>query len=413
MKQLVKMALILCISFFSFVRPVQAEDFSIPAKHAIAVDVPSGKILYEQDAQTPAPVGSITTLLTVYLVYEAIEEGKLSLNSVVDIGDYPYSLTGTVVSNVSLEARSYTVKELLEAALIASANSATIALAEEVAGSEPAFVDKMKAKLTEWGITDAKLVNATGLNNSFLGEERYPGSSENDENQLSAMDVAIVARRLLVDFPQVLDITSQYDFNFHGTFYSSTNQMLKAGTYARSGVDGLKTGASETGGVSFVASFREKKMQIVTVVLNANDGQEYPDNRFLATNQLIDYVKNNFTLTPLVEKGKPYQSSSIAVFNGQKEKVEAVAADDLYAYIRKGATAPVSAKYNEKISSLDAPVQQGHSLGNLKLVDKDLIGKGYLESQPSVEMVVSENISEASWPLSWWNHFVRYVNENL
>lgn len=413
MKQLVKMALILCISFFSFVRPVQAEDFSVPAKHAIAVDVPSGKILYEQDAQTPAPVGSITTLLTVYLVYEAIEEGKLSLNSVVDIGDYPYSLTGTVVSNVSLEARSYTVKELLEAALIASANSATIALAEEVAGSEPAFVDKMKAKLTEWGITDAKLVNATGLNNSFLGEERYPGSSENDENQLSAMDVAIVARRLLVDFPQVLDITSQYDFNFHGTFYSSTNQMLKAGTYARSGVDGLKTGASETGGVSFVASFREKKMQIVTVVLNANDGQEYPDNRFLATNQLIDYVKNNFTLTPLVEKGKPYQSSSIAVFNGQKEKVEAVAADDLYAYIRKGATAPVSANYNEKISSLDAPVQQGHSLGNLKLVDKDLIGKGYLESQPSVEMVVAENISEASWPLSWWNHFVRYVNENL
>lgn len=413
MKQLVRMALILCISFFSFVRPVQAEDFSVPAKHAIAVDVPSGKILYEQDAQTPAPVGSITTLLTVYLVYEAIEEGKLSLNSVVDIGDYPYSLTGTVVSNVSLEARSYTVKELLEAALIASANSATIALAEEVAGSEPAFVDKMKAKLTEWGITDAKLVNATGLNNSFLGDERYLGSSENDENQLSAMDVAIVARRLLVDFPQVLDITSQYDFNFHGTFYSSTNQMLKAGTYARSGVDGLKTGASETGGVSFVASFREKKMQIVTVVLNANDGQEYPDNRFLATNQLIDYVKNNFTLTPLVEKGKPYQSSSIAVFNGQKEKVEAVAADDLYAYIRKGATAPVSAKYNEKISSLDAPVQQGHSLGNLKLVDKDLIGKGYLESQPSVEMVVAENISEASWPLSWWNHFVRYVNENL
>ena len=387
--------------------------FLVPAKHAIAVDVPSGKILYEQDAQTPAPVGSITTLLTVYLVYEAIEEGKLSLNSPVDIGDYPYSLTGTVVSNVSLEARSYTVKELLEAALIASANSATIALAEEVAGSEPAFVDKMKAKLTEWGITDAKLVNATGLNNSFLGEERYPGSSENDENQLSAMDVAIVARRLLVDFPQVLDITSQYDFNFHGTFYSSTNQMLKAGTYARSGVDGLKTGASDTGDVSFVASFQEKKMQIVTVVLNANDGQEYPDNRFLATNQLIDYVKNNFTLTPLVEKGKPYQSSSIAVFNGQREKVDAVAADDLYAYIRKGATAPVSAKYNKKIASLDAPIQQGHSLGNLSLVDKDLIGKGYLESQPSVEMVVAENISEASWPLSWWNHFVRYVNENL
>lgn len=413
MKKIIRICFFLLIGLSSLGPVVHAEDFTVSAEHAMAIDVTSGKVLYEQNAETPVPVGSITTLLTAYLVYEAIDEGKLSMDTQVSIGDYPYSLTGTVVSNVSLEARSYTVQDLLSAMLITSANSPAIALAEKIAGSEPAFVDMMKTKLTEWGITDAKLVNATGLKNSYLGDQRYPGSSEDEENQLSAVDVAIITRRLLLDFPQVLEITSQYYYNFYGTSYASTNQMLPEGTYGRPGVDGLKTGASETAGVSFVASFQEKKMQIVTVVLNANDGQEYPDNRFLATNQLIDYVKNNFTLTPLVEKGKPYQSSSIAVFNGQREKVDAVAADDLYAYIRKGATAPVSAQYNEKISSLDAPVQQGHSLGNLNLVDKDLIGKGYLESQPSVEMVVAENISEASWPLSWWNHFVRYVNENL
>ena len=413
MKQLFRMALILCISFFSFVKPVQAEDFSVPAKHAIAVDVPSGKILYEQDAQTPAPVGSITTLLTVYLVYEAIEEGKLSLNSPVDIGDYPYSLTGTVVSNVSLEARSYTVKELLEATLIASANSATIALAEEVAGSEPAFVDKMKAKLTEWGISDAKLVNATGLKNSYLGEQRYPGSSEDEENKLSAADVAIIARRLLLDFPQVLDITSQYYFNFYGTTYSSTNQMLPEGTYGRPGVDGLKTGASETAGVSFVATLQQKNMRILTVVLLAKEGQDYPDNRFSATNELIDYVFNNFSLTTLVEKGSQYQSSSVEIFNGQAAKAKAVAKTDLYAIIRTGSTATVSAKYTDQPTVLDAPVEKGQPLGTLTLVDQDLIGRGYLDQQPSVEMVAAKTIPAAIWPVSWWNHFVRYVNENL
>lgn len=287
---------------------------------------------------------------------------------------------------------------MLEATLIASANSATIALAEEVAGSEPAFfVDKMK--VTEWGITDAKLVNATGLNNRYLEEERYPGSSENDENLLSAMDAAIICpsfvNRFSSSFRHHLPIWFQ--FSRHLLFFR--NQMLKAGTYARSGVDGLKTGASETGGVSFVASFQEKKMQIVTVVLNATDGQEYPDNQFFGY-QSVDWLhQKQLYSDSFGRKGKPYQSSSITVFNGQKEKVEAVAADDLYAYIRKGATAPVSAKYNEKYHLSSTPVQQGYSLGNLSLVDKDLIGTGYLDSQPSVEMVVAENISEASWPL--------------
>lgn len=413
MKQLFRICLIVLIGFFSFTRPVYAEDFSVSAKHAIAIDVASGKILYEQDAQTQVPIGSITTLLTAYLVYEAVAEGKLSMDSAVSIGDYPYSLIGTVVSNVNLQARSYTVRELLEATLITSANSAAIALAEEVAGSEAAFVDKMNAKLREWGINGAKLVNATGLSNSYLGDYRYPGSNENDENQLSAMDVAIVARRLLLDFPQVLDITSQYHFNFYGTTYSSTNQMLKEGTYGRPGVDGLKTGASETAGVSFVATIQQRNTRLLTVVLNANEGEEFPDNRFLATNELIDHVNSHFTVTTLVAKGETFQSSHAAVFNGQKEKVKAIAADNLYAYIRKGATAAVSARYSEKVSLLEAPTQQGQIIGNLYLVDKDLIGKGYLDSQPSVDMVVAENIPEASWPLSWWNHFVRYVNENL
>lgn len=398
---------------YAFPRLALAEDFSVSAKHAVAVDVASGKILYEKDAQIPASIGSITSLLTVYLIFEAIEEGQLSMDSLISIGDYPYSLTGTVVNNVNLDARSYTVEDLLKATLISSANSSTIALAEAVAGNEPAFVDKMKAKLAEWGITDAKLVNSSGLNNSYLSDNLYPNSSKEDENQLSAMDVAAIARRLILDYPQVLKMTSQYSYNFQGYTYTSTNQMLAEGTYKYPGVDGLKTGAGEKSGTSFVATIQQNNMRILTVVLDANDSLEYPDNRFSATNELIKYIYNTFTLISLVEKDESYQSSNIEVFNGQTKEVKSVATKDLNAIVRKGDKPAISAKYSAKKDILNAPVQKGQVLGTLTLVDKDLIGKGYLETQPSVDMVTAKDISAAPWPVSWWNHFVRYVNEKL
>ena len=97
-----------------------------------------------------------------------------------------------------MEARNYTVEELLEATLVSSANSAAIALAEKIAGSEKNFVDMMRAKLLEWGIKDATVVNTTGLNNETLGDNIYPGSNKDDENKLSAYDVAIVALLLKI-----------------------------------------------------------------------------------------------------------------------------------------------------------------------------------------------------------------------
>lgn len=404
---------IICSLFF-FSNQVQAKDFSVAAKHAIAVEVSSGKILYEQDAQTPASIASITKLLTVYLVYEAIEKGEITLDTVVPISDYPYNLTLTAVSNVKLDAREYTVRDLLNASLITSANSAAIALAEKIAGSEPAFVDKMKAKLNEWGIKKAKLVNVTGLNNAYIEGHLYPKSSKTDENQMSARDVAFVARRLILDYPEVLNITSQYSYNFVGATYYSTNQMLKNGTHFRAGVDGLKTGTTDKSGASFVATTKQKGMRIITVVLNANDGEQYPDNRFVATNELIDYVYENFTVFPLVKKGETYKNSKVEIFNGQSATSKAVAEEDLLAVVKIGKEAAVSADYTATETLLEAPVEKNKLLGTITLKDKELIGQGYLDdTRPSVHMVTKKTVPEAIWPISWWNHFVRYVNENL
>ncbi|HEM3518804.1 TPA: D-alanyl-D-alanine carboxypeptidase [Streptococcus suis] len=402
------------LAVFLTYTPILAEDFSVAAKHAIAVEVSSGKILYEQDAETKASIASISKTLSIYLVYEALAKGEITLDTMVDISDYPYSLTSnTELSNVNLDERSYSVRDLLNASLITSSNSAIIALAEKIAGSEAAFVDRMKAKVQEWGITDTKIVNVSGLDNTDLGENIYPGSSPEDVNMFSALDVAIIARRLILDYPQVLDITSLNAYDFGGYTYYSTNQMLSDGTHARGGVDGLKTGTSNSAGSSFLATTQQAGMRIITVVLNANDGLTSPENRFVATNDLMNYVYSNFSLVTLVKKGEAFEDSKIKVFNGEKETSPVVAAADLTVVQRKQTDNVPTATFTTDIKEIDAPLKAGTLVSKLQLKDQDLIGKGYISEQASVNMIIPSDMKEASWPFSWWNQFVRYVNEKL
>lgn len=408
------LTLLTMFTLFLGITPVLAEDFSVAAKHAIAVEVSTGKVLYEQDAQTPASIASISKLLSVYLVYEALEKGEIQLDTMVDISDYPYSLTAnTELSNVNLDARSYSVSDLLNASLITSSNSAIIALAEKIAGSEAAFVDKMKAKVAEWGITDATIVNTSGLDNSDLGENIYPGSKPDDSNQFSALDVAIIARRLILDYPQVLSITSLNAYDFGGYTYYSTNQMLSEGTHARGGVDGLKTGTSNSAGSSFVATTIQANMRIITVVLNATDGLTNSDNRFVETNNLMNYVYNNYSAITLVKKGEAFENSSVKLFNGTKASSPAVATADLLAIQKNTSEQPVTATFTSNQSEFDAPITSGTVVGQLKIVDNDLIGVGYLDNIAQIDMVIPTTIKTAPWPVSWWNQFVRYVNEKL
>lgn len=408
------LTLLTMFTLFLGITPVLAEDYSVAAKHAIAVEVSTGKVLYEQDAQTPASIASISKLLSVYLVYEALEKGEIQLDTMVDISDYPYSLTAnTELSNVNLDARSYSVSDLLNASLITSSNSAIIALAEKIAGSEAAFVDKMKAKVAEWGITDATIVNTSGLDNSDLGENIYPGSKPDDSNQFSALDVAIIARRLILDYPQVLNITSLNAYDFGGYTYYSTNQMLSEGTHARGGVDGLKTGTSNSAGSSFVATTTQANMRIITVVLNATDGLTNSDNRFVETNNLMNYVYNNYSAITLVKKGEAFENSSVKLFNGTKASSPAVATADLLAIQKNTSEQPVTATFTSNQTEFDAPIMSGTVVGQLKIVDNDLIGVGYLDNIAQIDMVIPTTIKTAPWPVSWWNQFVRYVNEKL
>ena len=405
---------LLTIFLFGSVNPVLAQDFDVAAKHAIAIEANTGKILYEKDATQPVEIASITKLITVYLVYEAIEQGKISLTTPVEISDYPYQLTtNSEASNVPLDARNYTVEELLEVTLVSSANSAAIALAEKVAGSEKDFVDMMKAKLQEWGIQDATLVNSTGLNNETLGDNIYPGSKKDDENKLSAYDVAVVARNLILKYPQVLEITKKPSSTFAGMTITSTNYMLEDMPAYRGGIDGLKTGTTVKSGDSFVGTTEEKGMRIITVVLNANTQAGNPYSRFTATSNLLDYISSNFALQTIIKQGESYQDSKAPVQDGKEDTVTAVAKEDIQLVQRLGSRVQSSITYSAN-SQQAAPLEAGTVVGRLTYDDKDLVGQGYVTSdRPSFDMVAEKNVEKAFFLKIWWNSFVRYVNEKL
>lgn len=391
---------------------VYADDFDVAAKHAIAVEATTGKVLYEKDATTPAGIASMTKILTVYLTYKEIDKGNLSWDTKVPISDYAYDLTANSdASNVPMEAREYTVEQLVNAAMVASANSAAIALAEQIGGSESNFVDMMKAQLNEWGITDAKLVNASGLNNSYLGDNIYPGSSSTDENMLSARDIAIIARHLITEYPDVLKISSQTTADFDGSTMNTYNYMLKDMPYERDGVDGLKTGTTELAGASFVATSTENGMRIISVVMNADGWEENDFARFEATNKLLDYVKSNYEMTTIIEAGQSYKNSKAKIKDGKEKTVPVVAAQDLNVVHRIGTD--VSAKFSSKAKGYEATINKGDKVGKFEYNDNQIVGTGYLDSKPSVPALAKKEVKKSIFLKVWWNHFVTYVNEKL
>ncbi|MGT2744843.1 D-alanyl-D-alanine carboxypeptidase PBP3 [Streptococcus phocae subsp. phocae] len=392
----------------------QANGYKVAAKHAIAVELDSGKILYEKKADTPVAVASVSKLLTTYLVYKEVHSGKLKWTTPVTISNYPYDLTTNyTINNVPLEARKYPVKDLLKAMIIANANSPAIALAEKIGGTEPKFVDKMKKQLRQWGIDDAKLVNASGLPNSILGDNKYPNSSSEDENYFSARDLAIITSHLLKEFPDVLELSRKPSDVFDGQAIFSTNYMLKGMPYFRDGVDGLFIGSSAKGGSSFVATSIENNMRIISVILTADNTQEDKLAVFDATNKLLQYVLTQFKKVTVLEKHQSDNLPSVHVLDSPQSKVKLVPKNDLVIIkqAKKNLDQPV--QITKHSANLFAPLKKGQVVTSAKIKDNNLIGKGYIGELPSVDLIVQRDTPKSFFLKVWWNHFVRFVNQKL
>lgn len=403
--------LIIFFSHFSF-GVALADDLDLPVQSAIAVEADTGKILYEKDSDKVRDIGGLSTLLTTYLIFEAIHDKKLSLKDPIKVSEKALALNAIEgAGSIPMVADSYTVEDLLTALLVGNSSTAALALAEKVDGSEEQFVKKMKKKLADWGIQSPHLINATGLNTYTIN-----GNSEgkDDENQLSAYDIAVIAKHLLEDFPEVTKYTSKPTALFSNMQIENPNLMLEGMPNYRTGVDGLRVSNSSKGGISFASSTTQNGIHMITVVLgvDAVDGDPYA--RFVATSSLMNYVVRTYISSIIIKEGDSYQNSKVTVQDGKSKTATAVAKKDFYIVEKQSNQIEPKIKFNSSQTQFKAPLSSGTTVGKLQYSDPDKVGRGYLEGkQPSVEMVAGKTIEKSFFLKVWWNEFVRYVNEKL
>lgn len=405
------LTLIIFFSHFSY-GVALADDLDLPVQSAIAVEADTGKILYEKDSDKVRDIGGLSTLLTTYLIFEAIHDKKLSLKDPVKVSEKALALNAIEgAGSIPMVADSYTAEDLLTALLVGNSSTAALALAEKVGGSEEQFVKKMKKKLADWGIQSPHLINATGLNTYTIN-----GNSEgkDDENQLSAYDIAVIAKHLLEDFPEVTKYTSKPTALFSNMQIENPNLMLEGMPNYRTGVDGLRVSNSSKGGISFASSTTQNGIHMITVVLgvDAVDGDPYA--RFVATSSLMNYVVRTYISSIIIKEGDSYQNSKVTVQDGKSKTATAVAKKDFYIVEKQSSQIEPKIKFDSSQTQFKAPLSSGTTVGKLQYSDPDKVGRGYLEGkQPSVEMVAGKTIEKSFFLKVWWNEFVRYVNEKL
>lgn len=379
---------------------------------AILVDAETGKILYAENIDKSLGIASMTKMMTEYLLFEAIDEGKVTWDQEYRVTDYTYTMSqDRRLSNVPLrEDGTYTVKELYEATAIYSANAATVALAEVVAGTEKEFVNLMNEKAEELGLKDYKFVNASGLNNEFLQGNHLKGTKKTDENMMPTRSVAILAYHLLKEYPEVLETSKVQSKLFRkGTSdeikMDNWNFMLPGAVYEYKGIDGLKTGTTDFAGHTFTATAKRGDKRLISVVMNALDdkGKESPAARFNETRKLLDYGFAQFSEEELVPAGYEFKDHKTLPVQKGKEKAVKIAVKDPVSMMIKTKDRDlytpelVIDKSLLKDGELEAPLEKGTVVGHVQMTHEEDGDAGYIEHQYAGEVILTEDVEKAGW----------------
>lgn len=403
---------------------VNAKGPEVDAKASITVDYGTGQILQGENIDEPLGIASITKMIVEYIVFEEIEAGNLDWDTKIMINDYPYTISQNYkLSNVPLrKGEEYSLEELYQAMAIYSANGATIAIAEEISGTEPDFVDRMRETIESFGIDDAKLYNSTGLNNSYLKENIYPGSNDNDENSMSAKSIAKIANRIIRDYPEILETASISKQVFReGTSdeieMKNWNWMLEGLLLEKPGVDGLKTGTTDFAGSTFTGTAVKDERRLITVVL---DSGEDTTTRFKETSKLMDYGFDQFKNEVVTEQWKEkldYQS--LSVIDGKEDSLDYQPSEDLEMLIQLNDNIEdltYSVEWNEDIVSkegtIEAPISKGTELGRLTANYSDnewgYLGEG---KKASVPLIAAKDVEQAGIFSRLWTSFIDFFKD--
>ena len=347
--------------------PAQGVDLNVAGKSALLMDVATGKILYENNAHEPLPPASVTKVMTMLLIMEAIDSGKIGWNDMVTTSEAAAAKGGSQIYLKVGETMSVT--DMVKSIAVSSANDCACAMAEHIAGSESAFVQLMNARAKELGMNDTNFVNCTGLDD---GEEAK-------DHKTSAYDIAVMSRQLLKHHPDIKKFTTIWmDTVRDGAFgLSNTNKLVRF----YSGATGLKTGFTSGAGYCLSASAQRDGMELIAVVM----GCDASANRFAACKSMLDYGFANFSLVSPQIKG----ALEVPVKLGTQQSIQAVPGEEVQLLIDKSQKDMVTTDFTLE-EGVTAPVSRGQRLGTMTV----RAGEQILMEVP---LVAETGISRLTW----------------
>jgi D-alanyl-D-alanine carboxypeptidase (penicillin-binding protein 5/6) len=327
---------LLALALLLLAPPALALD--TPARAAIAVDLASGAVLMEKNADTPLPPASMSKLMTLNMVFEALEEDRLSLDSRMPVSERAWRKGGSkMFVKVGDRIR---VEDLLYGVTVQSGNDACIVLAEGLAGTEAAFAERMNARAAEIGLDDSNFKNATG----------WP-----EENHvMSVRDLAILAERIVTEFPQFMHFFSTREFEWEGITQRNRNPLLDLGI----GAIGLKTGHTEDAGYGLTAVAERDGRTVVVVVA----GLPSAEARAVEAEKIVNWAFREFRTGPLFEAGEVVAEAETWV--GDVRRVGLAPAEDVVVTVPVADAGAIRARIRYD-GPLAAPIAQGQRVAEL------------------------------------------------
>ena len=353
------------------------------AKSGVLLEASTGEILYEKNKDEKVSIASLTKMVAQIIILEKIEEGTLKWDDIVTTSSNAAGMGGTQIWLVAGEKMS--VEDLFKSMTMASANDATVALAEKVAGTEEAFVKLMNDKVKSLGLVNTTFVNCTGFD---------------EEGHLStAYDLGQIARELL-KHDEILRFSSVYeDYIRKDTpnkyWLVNTNKLVRF----YSGADGLKTGFTDAAGYTMAVTAERDNMRLIAIVLGETSGKA----RNQDATDLLDYGFNTYKVDLLNKKNEVVKELEIE--KGNKSKVNAILKHDV-SILRKKSDAGINYDTSVKINDIKLPLKKGDVVGNLEVLDNGNVIK-------SEDLIIDEDVSKINYFKHLYNSFKNIISGNF
>lgn len=347
----------------------------IAAPSAILIDAATGTVLYEKNANERLRPASVTKVMTLLLVMEALDSGRIGWDDMVITSD---AAAGKGGSQVYLEpGEQMSMDEMLKSVVVSSANDCATALAEHVSGSESAFVERMNQRAAELGLTDTHFVNCTGLDDGAAAAEHLT----------TAHDLAVISRELLQHEAIKKYTTIWMDTVRGGRFgLANTNKLVRF----YEGTTGLKTGYTSAAGHCLAASAKRDGIELIAVVLHCKSSAD----RFESAKALLNYGFANYAL---VSAEPPEALSSVRVRLGRVNTIQPVLQESAPILIEKGMQAGITKTVTME-AEIEAPVQAGQELGRMTIASDGQV-------LAEIPIIAPETVEK----LTWWELTARLL----